>query len=140
MSDASEYELLSEPPTVDEYMRLRVESGLSPKTPEAARRGLAGTLFGVTVRLRGEAVGMGRVIGDGGCFFDVVDVAVLPQHQKRGLGKRIMAKLVEHVRAVAPASAYVTLLADGDAYRLYEQFGFKVTAPKSIGMGMKIGS
>ena len=34
---------------------------------------------------------MGRVIGDGGLFFQVVDIAVEPAHQGRGLGKAIVA-------------------------------------------------
>ncbi len=132
------YDLDARPPSVDEYVRLRLEAGLSGKTPEAARVGLANTWFGVTVRHRGEAVGMGRVIGDGGCFFEVVDIAVQPAHQRRGLGKRIMGALMDHLRANAPASAHVMLLADGPAHRLYEQFGFRATAPESIGMELRL--
>jgi GNAT superfamily N-acetyltransferase len=132
------YEVDAHPPTVDEYCRLRVEAGLSAKSPEAARAGLPNTWFGVTVRHRGEAVGMGRVIGDGGCFFEVVDIAVQPAHQRRGLGKRIMGALMDHLRANAPASAHVMLLADGPAHLLYEQFGFRATAPESIGMELRL--
>jgi len=132
------YDLDERPPSVEEYVRLRREAGLSGKTPEAARVGLANTWFGVTVRHGGEAVGMGRVIGDGGCFFEVVDIAVQPAHQRRGLGKRIMGALMNHLRAHAPASAHVMLLADGPAHRLYEQFGFRATAPESIGMELRL--
>jgi ribosomal protein S18 acetylase RimI-like enzyme len=132
------YDLDDRPPSVEEYVRLRREAGLSGKTPEAARVGLANTWFGVTVRHGGEAVGMGRVIGDGGCFFEVVDIAVQPAHQRRGLGKRIMGALMDHLRAHAPASAHVMLLADGPAHRLYEQFGFRATAPESIGMELRL--
>jgi ribosomal protein S18 acetylase RimI-like enzyme len=132
------YELQMQVPDVDEYVRLRRESGLSPKTPEAARVGLPNTWFGVTMRHKGEAVGMGRVLGDGACFFEVVDIAVLPAHQRRGLGKRIMEALVEHLRRHAPAGAHVMLLADGPAHQLYEQFGFRATAPASIGMELRL--
>lgn len=38
---------------------------------------------------------MGRIIGDGGTAFQIVDVCVHPAHQGRGLGKRIMAALTE---------------------------------------------
>lgn len=34
---------------------------------QAARLGLQGTLFAVQVLLGDQAVGMGRVVGDGGC-------------------------------------------------------------------------
>jgi ribosomal protein S18 acetylase RimI-like enzyme len=131
---ADEYELQSQPPGLEDYLRLRARSGLSPKTPEAARFGLAGTYFGVTVLHKGTPVGMGRVIGDGGCFFQVVDIAVLPEHQGRGLGKRIMEALLTHLRRNAPSSAYVSLLADGKAQDLYRQFGFRLSAPASVGM------
>ena len=136
--EEGDHALETRPPSVDDYVRLRREAGLSEKTAEAARLGLANTWFGVTVRHRGEAVGMGRVIGDGGCFFEVVDIAVQPAHQGRGLGKRIMGALMDHLRAHAPASAHVMLLADGPAHRLYEKFGFRATAPASIGMELRL--
>jgi GNAT superfamily N-acetyltransferase len=134
----SNYELGPTSPTVDEYIALRQISGLSPKSVDAATRGLPNTLFGVTIRVGGEAVGMGRVIGDGGCFFEIVDIAVAPAHQRRGFGKRIMTALMAWVRANAPSGAHVTLIADGDAHKLYAQFGFVPTAPESIGMSLVI--
>ena len=47
----------------------------------------------------GKAIGMGRVIGDGGTAFQITDIAVLPEHQGKGLGKRIMAALVAWLKA-----------------------------------------
>jgi GNAT superfamily N-acetyltransferase len=78
---------------------------------------------------------MGRVIGDGGTAFQVTDIAVLPEHRGQGLGKRIVAALVDWLRANAPKSAYVSLIADGPAKDLYAQYGFKPTTEHgSIGM------
>ena len=54
--------------------------------------------------------------------------------QEQSLGKRIMAALDAWLRANAPPSAYVMLIADGDARHLYAQFGFAETAPASISM------
>jgi GNAT superfamily N-acetyltransferase len=121
-------------PGTDDYRRLRVAAGLSPRSAEAAARGLPNTLFGVSVLHEGRVVGMGRVIGDGGCFFTVVDIAVEPAHQKRGLGKRIMSALDAWLRANAPVSSSVSLFADGEAKRLYAQYGFVETGPVSVGM------
>ena len=133
-----EYDLLAQPPAPEDYCRLRALAGLSAKPPEAARLGLAGTYFGVTLLHSGAVVGMGRIIGDGGCFFQVVDIAVLPEHQGRGLGKRIMGALIAHLQQNAPSSAYVSLLADGKAQHLYEQFGFRLSAPASVGMYLRL--
>ncbi|WNZ58623.1 GNAT family N-acetyltransferase [Myxococcus sp. MxC21-1] len=132
------YEVVAEGPSIDDYRRLREVAGLSPKSAEAAAAGLPNTRFAVVVKHDGRVVGMGRVIGDGGLFFQVVDIAVEPAHQGQGLGKAIVGRLVEHLKATAPAGAYVSLIADGEAHRLYAQFGFQPTAPASIGMAFVI--
>ncbi len=134
----TDFELFEEIPADDEYRALRVAAGLSPKTAEAARRGLPNSLFAVCIRCRGELVGMGRVIGDGGCNYEVVDIAVHPDCQRRGLGSRIMGALMDWLRANAPASAYVSLIADHGAPALYSRFGFEPTAPVSIGMAVRM--
>ena len=132
------YELAAETPPAEDYLRLRVAAGLSRKSPEGAAIGLANSWHAVVVRHGGEIVGMGRVIGDGGLFFMVVDIAVEPAHQGRGLGKAIMAALVERLREAAPSRAHVALIADGEAHRLYAQYGFTLTAPGGVGMQMVI--
>jgi GNAT superfamily N-acetyltransferase len=124
-------------PSVADYRRLREQSGLSTKTLAAAERGLPNTLFGVEVLADGQAIGMGRVIGDGGCFYQVVDIAVLPEHQGKGVGKAIMREISGYIEREIPESAYISLLADGKAFKLYQQFGFTLSAPNSVGMGLK---
>jgi GNAT superfamily N-acetyltransferase len=126
-------------PTSDEYRRLRVTAGLSPKSAEATARGLPNTLHGVTIRDGETLMAMGRIVGDGGCFFQLVDIAVDPRAQGQGLGKRIMAALTEQLRQTAPEGAYVSLIADGDARHLYAQFDFAPNAPASIGMVLDLG-
>jgi len=121
------------PPSVEEYRALRVLAGLSPKTAEAAARGLPNTVFGVSLREGERLLAMGRIIGDGGCFLQVVDIAVVPDRQGQGLGKAVMAQLDAWLRTNA-IGAYVSLIADGQAHRLYAQFGFTLTAPRSVGM------
>ena len=127
------YQLVVATPSADDYRRLRVAAGLSPKSAE-----LPNTLFAVQIRKEGEVVGMGRVVGDGGLFYQVVDIAVEPAHQGQGLGKAIVERIVDHLRQTAPVGAYVSLIADGEAWRLYAQYGFKPTAPASIGMAFSI--
>ena len=132
--NADAIQLVDSFPDVATYRRLRVEAGLSPKTQEAAERGLANTLYGVSLVKAGDVIGMGRVVGDNGTVFAVVDIAVRPDHQGQGQGKRIMAALDAWLRANAPASAYVMLIADGEARHLYSRFGFAETAPASVSM------
>ena len=123
------YPLSEQTPAPAEYMALRMAAGLSPKTAEASERGLPNSLFAVCVRDANQLIGMGRVIGDGGCNFEIVDIAVHPDYQRQGLGSRIME---------SPPSAYVCLIADEGAPALYQKFGFEFTAPVSVGMALKL--
>lgn len=77
---------------------------------------------------------MGRVIGDGGWYFHVADMATLPDHQGRGLGRRVLTDLLAQIDGAVTDAPYVTLMADEPGRRLYESMGFVETAPKSLGM------
>ncbi|RWW93799.1 GNAT family N-acetyltransferase [Flavobacterium cerinum] len=123
---------------VTTYRTLRVNSGLSPKTIAAAEIGLANSLYSVMIANEGnEVIGMGRIIGDGGCFCQIVDICVLPEYQGQGIGKLIMENLMNYINNELPESCYISLIADGDADKLYAKYGFKDTMPKSKGMALK---
>jgi GNAT superfamily N-acetyltransferase len=134
------YRLLDGPPTVEEYLALRERSGLSPKSVAQAAAALPGSWAACHVvhEATGRTVGMGRVLGDGGWYFHIVDMAVLPQHQRRGLGDAVLSWLLERIRVEAPPGAWVNLLADPPGRRLYARHGFIETAPRSIGMALRL--
>lgn len=137
MEDA--IELVERFPGVDDYVRMRAAAGMHAKTAEAAARALPNTLYGVSLVRDGEVVGMGRIIGDNGCFFTIVDIAIVPELQGRGLGRRVMAALDAWLARNVPESAYVTLVADGDAKHLYAKFGFIESAPYAVNMEFVMG-
>ena len=127
-------------PTPEDYLALRAAGGLSAFSDAAAREGLGGTLHGVLAEIDGEIVGMGRIIGDGGCFFQIIDIVVHPSYQGFGLGKAIMSALMDWLSESAPDGAYVSLIADRPADMLYAKFGFRETAPASIGMATRVAA
>ncbi|KZO96866.1 hypothetical protein CALVIDRAFT_536785 [Calocera viscosa TUFC12733] len=149
------------------YRHLRTSCGLSDKSTQACLLGLPRSVFCVLVladpapgsantpastraKEEGEgegeqpdprAVGIGRLIGDSALFLQIVDIAVLPAHQKRGLGKLIMRELMRWVEEHVPETGYVSLIADGEARRLYSGFGFVETEKEgSVGMALRVGS
>jgi GNAT superfamily N-acetyltransferase len=136
MAPKHDIDLVPTVPAVPDYLRLRTESGLTPRTEEQARLALAGTWAGCHLvdAESGETVAMGRIIGDGGWYFHVVDMAVLPGHQRRGLGHRALTWLLDEVREHAPADAYVSLMADPPGRALYARHGFVEDRAVSIGM------
>jgi len=130
------YSLGEGAPPPSDYLQLRLRAGLSPKTEEQAMAAISGSWAACHVVHEGEArsVAMGRLIGDGGWYFHVVDMAVLPEHQRRGLGSAVLTYLLAQIRQRAPRDAYVSLLADPPGRQLYARYGFVESAPDSLAM------
>ncbi|KAI9714304.1 MAG: hypothetical protein M1820_000265 [Bogoriella megaspora] len=131
------YTLLNTIPDSETYVRLRYASGLTPHSLTAATIGLPKSIHAVQIQHDPSQtiVGMGRIVGDGALFFLVVDIAVDPAHQKKGLGKAIMSDITKWIAREAPEGAYASLVADGEAKRLYRIFGWReVVEHGSVGM------
>lgn len=141
-----DYTLHKSTPPVQAYINLRTSAGLSPVTRPQASAVAGGTWYGVYItcpspsrltpdpaegegdthpQAQGEVVAMGRIISDGGWYFHIVDMAVSPAHQRRGLGRCVLGNLLERIRECAPEGRpVVNLFADPPGRRLYEGFGF----------------
>ena len=133
--DAS-YTLVSGPPPLADYLRLRRDSGLTPKNADQGAGAIAGSWSACHVLdPDGRPVAMGRTIGDGGWYFHIADIATDPAHQRRGIGRAVVAWLVADIRSRAPRGAYVTLVGDPPGQRLYRSLGFDDVAP-SLGMAL----
>lgn len=153
---APDYELREELPTPRRLARLRELNDMAPRSREGLRRGLPNSLYAVVVVAvgsgadggdlddagnpeAGEApvVGTARVVGDGGSIYHLCDMVVHPDHQRRGIGTRMMDALMAFVDETAPPDAYVNLMADVEGF--YERWGFEATAPVSRGMYRRTG-
>ncbi len=125
-------------PDVDTYLQLRERAGMRARTLQGATKGLGSELFSVILRVStsGEAVGMGRVVGDGGTVFHICDMAVDEKWQGKGGGTMIMDSLMEYIFKEASPLSYINLMADVEGF--YERWGFKPTIPNSRGMFLRI--
>ena len=72
----------------------------------------------------GEMVGAARVVTDYATFGWLCDVFVLDAHRGRGLGKALVAAVVEHPKL---ADLQRIILATADAHELYTPYGFDLT-------------
>jgi ribosomal protein S18 acetylase RimI-like enzyme len=136
----SGYRLVEGPPAVDAYLSLREKAGMSPKTRVQAETALPGSWASchVVAEATDQTVGMARVIGDGGAYFQIIDMAVAPEHQRQGLGHSMLSFLLARIHAEAPPQAYVSLLADPPGRKLYEHNGFADVTPLSRGMARRV--
>ncbi|HMO57404.1 MAG TPA: GNAT family N-acetyltransferase [Roseiflexaceae bacterium] len=122
-----QYELIDRLPTIDEYRTLCTAVGWGDIVNfAAAPTSLANSPFGVVVIHNGATIGMGRVVGDGAMYFYVQDVVVLPQHQHRRLGHRIVDRLLERIEEHTTPPVFVGLFATDHAMQLYQRFGFQM--------------
>lgn len=113
-------------PTAAEHRALAEAVGWSNFSNfEAAEKSLAHSLFGVVAETAdGACIGMSRVIGDGQQFFYVMDVAVHPDHQGRGIGTALMNEVVGFLHRTAPPKGLVGLFTGAGRASFYERFGF----------------
>ncbi|MGL9748275.1 hypothetical protein IGI50_002209 [Enterococcus sp. DIV0170] len=139
MEKLENYSIRIDIPEVEEYLALRKICGLSDRGIEASKTGLSNSIYSVIIRQNKDQklAGMGRLIGDGGTAYQIVDIAVLPTEQGKGLAKTIMRLLMTYIESEIDPQAYVNLIADRPADNLYKQFGFVETAPESLGMYLK---
>lgn len=128
------YELVERDPTLEEYQRIRRAVGWSTVSDEAAATGLPSALYSVVVFHEGETVGCGRIVGDGGLYFYIQDIAVLPEHQGRGLGRAIMDAVMACIERNAKPGAFIGLMAAKDAAPFYEKYGFAARSERQPGM------
>lgn len=67
---------------------------LGHKPPDKLQTVFSNSLFRCFVREQGRLVGAGRALADGADCAYICDVALLPGHQGRGLGREIVSRLL----------------------------------------------
>ena len=85
-----------------------------------------------------RAVGMARLLGDGGMSFYIKDFAVRPEYQGRGVGRLLMNAMEEHIIASIPDGWAVSLelISSKGRELFYEKFGFEQRPCDWVGAGM----
>jgi GNAT superfamily N-acetyltransferase len=129
-----EIEILYAPPTAEEFVALRVAAGMRERKVASAEKGISNSLFWITLRCQGKLIGMGRVIGDGGTVAQITDIAVDPEHQRKGYGTFIFDRIQEFILAEIPDDAFICLFAEKEIAPFYEARGFQFSQEKWPGM------
>ena len=134
MSDGETIALVERAPTLDEYRRLRASVGWNGVDADGIVAGLSSSLYAVVLERDGDAVGCGRVVGDGGIYFYLQDVIILPELQGQGWGARIMDAVMQYVEEAARPGSFVGLMAAKDAEGFYLRYGFERRSDDRPGM------
>lgn len=106
----------------DEVVALyRAHQWSSAEKPEALMRALRGSHSLVTARVGALLVGIGNAISDGYLVVYYPHLLVHPEHQGRGIGRRMMAALSARYAGFHQQM----LTADADAVGFYQRLGFE---------------
>jgi len=77
-------------------------------------------VVGVYEAASGRQVGFARAVSDGVAYAYLADVFVLPDARGAGLGKELVATMIDR----GPGASFRWTLHTADAHGLYKQFGF----------------
>ncbi|AOZ90842.1 GNAT family N-acetyltransferase [Paenibacillus crassostreae] len=121
----SEYKTLNRVPTIKEYINLCNAVGWKDYMNfDVAEESLAQSLFTVVIQYEDQIIGMGRVIGDGKIYFYIQDVAIIPEHQNKGVGNLIMSAITGFLKENAPEKSFVGMFASQGKETFYQKYGF----------------
>jgi GNAT superfamily N-acetyltransferase len=132
MSDS--VSIVERPPTATEYLSLIASVGWRPRELRAVELALANSLYAVCAEVDGQAIGCGRVIGDGGLHLYLTDVIVTPAFQRRGIGTKLVAALTRYVQSVPYANTLVAVLPTPGLVEFYAKHGFEPQSGRSPAM------
>lgn len=119
------YKIAERVPTTEEYQNLRKSLHCDPVSDEAVQRGLAHSLFAVCAVQDDEVVGCGRVVGDGGMYFFIQDLMVLPGNDREGIEECLMDEIMHYLKKAAPPNAIFCIKGCALQKGRCRQFGFK---------------
>ena len=95
--------------TVDTYLAIRKAVNWKMLEREQAEKALQNSLYTVVVYDGANAVGMGRIVGDGAVICYIQDLVVHPAYQGKGVGSLVIEKLIAYVQSICMPGTTVML-------------------------------
>ncbi len=124
--------------TPEVFLELYTSVGWEPPCIEQVRTALANTIVTFTAYDDAQAVGMVRLIGDGGMSFYIKDFAVIPLYQSRGVGTLLIDSMETYIKESIATDWAVSLelISTKEAVPFYKKKGFEERPCDWDGPGM----
>ena len=120
------------------FLELYTSVGWEPPCIEQVKEALKNTTAAFTVFDDEKAVGMVRLIGDGGMSFYIKDFVVVPSYQSKGAGTLLLNEIERYIREIISPDWAVSLelISTKEAVPFYKKKGFEERPCDWDGPGM----
>lgn len=120
------------------FLELYTSVGWEAPVVQQVKEALKNTLATFTAYENNTAVGMVRLIGDGGMSFYIKDFAVIPSFQSKGVGTILMKNIERYIKEKIDENWAVSLelISTKDAVGFYKKKGFEERPCEWDGPGM----
>ncbi len=125
-------------PTAIQFFELFETTGWNTKyelTKEELYSALENSWYSISYFNNNQLIGFGRIICDGIVHALILDVIIHPDHQGKGIGKKIMDRLVTKCKEHKVRD--IQLFSAKNKAGFYEKLGFKNRVEHSPGMEME---
>ena len=120
------------------FLELYTSVGWEPPCKAQIEKALQNTIATFVAYDGDSAVGMVRLIGDGGMSFYIKDFVVLPVCQGKGVGRSLIEAIESYIRKHIDKEWAVSLelISTVEAQNFYEKMGFEARPCEWDGPGM----
>jgi len=103
---------------IRDYLKL---AGMGYHKPESHQKAFLNSFSVVFIFGHEKLIGFGRAISDGSYQAAIYDVVVIPEYQKRGVGRLIMERILQKI-----SNCNIILYANLGREEFYEKMGFRL--------------
>lgn len=121
-------------PIAEDYVSLRLRSGMGNKDLQRSQIALSNSLFTVSIYSKDKLIGFGRIVGDGGITYVVSDIMVDEKYRRRGLAEMVMKEIDNYFEKNTYEDSYICLIANSPADLLYNKHRFEYLQKDKFGM------
>ncbi len=124
--------------TPEEYMELRKKVGWVEFPIDEAKNCVENAYFVICVRDGGKAIGLVRLLWDGGYVAFLSDLIVDPFYQGQGIGRKLVETVIQRIRNDMKPGYKVKLTLNSSKGKepFYGKFGFRERPNEDAGAAM----
>jgi len=124
----NDYQIVYRLPTIEEYQDISTSVGWTGELDlQVLTLSLKRSVFSVVVEHQNQAIGMGRIVGDGYLYFYLQDISVKEEFQQHGLGELIVQSLLTYVETHTHEKSFVGLFTTSNVIPFYQKNDFHLT-------------